>query len=206
MNETNAELLNLLQQLATQKHQQQEQVQYAQPIVTTAPATVPALTSSIPDASTITTYTLALQHIVRYIAPNESIVSEIRLMIQDQARKEQELYNSRVDLINKQESRSKGRQELEKVLTMVGAYVTTKNNNNDDYHNSENSEEYNKTNEMNTFDFNLYRQWSEYMTSQHEQLADLQVPLFCIRKDLPRTRQLQEDRKKLLQFLVDLCL
>lgn len=157
------------------------------------PTSVSGVIPDVPDPTTITKYTSALKYIVRYVAPNEFVMKEIGLMIQDQNRREQEWFARRMELIRKQNDRGDTKEELQNVLKLIGV------------ENSQgHSVELDQARELQSYDLKVYQDQQRLVREQMQQLKDLKIPLFCIPNVSVPGESLKNDQRKILLFFKDL--
>lgn len=81
-----------------------------------SPSNHSSTSTSGPNSSTITTWPLALRHVMRTVGQNEETQFRIRGMIRSQHHHEQSWFNSRQALIKQQQGRPQKQRELEAVL------------------------------------------------------------------------------------------
>lgn len=149
----------------------------------------------IENPSTIIKYTHALRYIVKYVTPNEFIMKEIKLMIQDQERREHDWFARRQELIRKINNRGQNRKELENVFKLIGVQqgemdgATTGQD---------------AARELQSYDLKVYQDQQRLIQEQTQQLRDLKIPLFCSPKDNRQEENVRTDQRKILQFFKDM--
>ena len=85
---------------------------YPQP----SPSNRPSTSTSGANSSTITTWPIALRHVMRTVGQNEETQIRIRGMIRSQHHHEQSWFDSRQALIKQQQGRPQKQRELDAVL------------------------------------------------------------------------------------------
>lgn len=93
--------------------------QWQQPIpvqihVRSTPVEVPSV--RVIDPATILDWSAGLKCVMRTVAKQENILNDIRRMIRSQQEHEQQWWDSRLDLVEKQRARVEGQKKLESVL------------------------------------------------------------------------------------------
>lgn len=148
------------------------------------------------DPHSITTYSASLRYVVEVLAREPMFKDNVRLLIEDQEHQEKRWYSERQDIVRRQSIRDSGREKLASMLKMVGGTTPTST--------SEAEKEEANQKELAAFDNRVYRMLKHLARDTTQRLAELRVPLFCIRPELISNQVLQ-DRKKLLEFLQDFC-
>lgn len=140
----------------------------------------------------ITDYKSAVKHVVYYTVKNKEVMDEVRSVVEEQKKSENELIDLRKELIRKQQSREKGQEEITKLFKMLGAEAKEKDG-------------ISQQKELEQFDYKVYKKMVELSKRQHQILADLKIPLFCLQASIPKPIELQHDRQKLLDLLYNLA-
>ncbi|KAK0104570.1 hypothetical protein ONS95_004856 [Cadophora gregata] len=140
----------------------------------TTPSEPPPQTS-VADPSTITEWSAGLKCVMRTVVKHESILNDIRKMMKNQRDHEEEWWNGRQNLVEKQKARKEGQQKLDDVLKAVGGAVTPgfASNHSDDH-----------TKELKTFDMKVYKAQMQMVKEMTAKLRSLGVPFFGTRSDL----------------------
>ncbi|KAN0117576.1 Protein of unknown function (DUF2458) domain containing protein [Hyaloscypha variabilis] len=232
-----ASILKTLAGLTPQAQQQQSQPQPQQqhPLSTPFPAeqvwqqslaqaTQPSRTSTPPvvpkafDPSTIIEWSAGLRCVMKQVAKHESILQDVRRMIKVQHEHEQQWWEGRKALIERQKARKEGQKKLDDVLKAVGGNTGAGMSNTS-------PEELEK--ELETFDMKVYRAQMQMVKEMSTKLRSLGVPFFGTRTDLVRPAGKETSRsdgsiglqekgiidevdlvklqKKMLAILEDLC-
>jgi hypothetical protein len=142
-------------------------------------------------ATRITTYGEALKYVVKYTSKDEDKMARIRDMIQDQKRREQQWYDQRQSLIQKQQTRHQQRDNLNSILSLVGASQPNSS--------TESSAE-EDAKELARYDDRVYREALIMMENQLELLREMSIPLFCGPQSVDK-----QEQQRLLVFLSDLA-
>lgn len=167
------EVLELLQQLSKTQTQQQQR----------------------PDPSQIYNYNEAMKYIAKYMSNDDYVLDRIRHMIKEQQRREAEWMAQRSALIDEQTTKGSNRQELERVLRLVGGATNSIST-----QNPATETELENTKELLSFDARIHANFEQLMRSQEDILAELRVPLFCTA--IPVTI---EDKVRIAEFLKQLA-
>jgi hypothetical protein len=146
------------------------------------------------DPSTITKYASALKYIVKYIAVNDFVMKEIKLMMQDQDRREQEWISRRQELQRKQDDKGRSKEELENVFRLIGVQGSHQGA----------AAEQDIARELQSYDSKIYQDQQRLVQEQTQQLRDLKIPLFCIPNITVPGETLKTDQRKILQLFKDL--
>ncbi|PBP27251.1 hypothetical protein BUE80_DR001649 [Diplocarpon rosae] len=171
------------------------------------------------DPATIIEWSAGLRCVMVTVARHESMLNDIRRMMKVQREHEEQWWNGREILIEKQKARKENQKKLDDVLKAVGGAVTGgfSNNSPDEL-----------TKELGTFDMKVYRAQLQMVKEMNAKLRSLGVPFFGTRSDLVRPvgkekalssgKSDQEARKgvideaelvklqrKMLKILEDLC-
>ncbi|KAE9377118.1 hypothetical protein N431DRAFT_436368 [Stipitochalara longipes BDJ] len=152
---------------------QQSLVQATQPSRTSTPPNVP----KVVDPSTIIEWSAGLRCVMKQVAKHESILQDVRRMIKVQHEHEEQWWEGRKALIEKQKARKDGQKKLEDVLRAVGGNTGAGMS-------STSPEELEK--ELETFDMKVYRAQMQMVKEMSTKLRSLGVPFFGTRVDLVR--------------------
>ncbi|CAN6644577.1 hypothetical protein TRVA0_020S02014 [Trichomonascus vanleenenianus] len=149
-------------------------------------------TEKRPDPTTISTYLPAMQYVVKYTTHSEFAMSEIKQMVLEQDRKERQWFQEREQIIANQKRREQSKQQLASVLKLVGAATGSP------------KDQVDPSKELEGHELRVHKALSDLYAKHYTQLAELYVPLFCLRSDIERPPTIAEDRRKLVQLLKDL--
>ncbi|RMJ23005.1 hypothetical protein PHISP_06119 [Aspergillus sp. HF37] len=162
-----------------------------------------------PDPTRITTWPLALQHIMRTVALHESTQRRIRRLIRNQHEHERHWWDGRVALVRKLGSRDVRRGELVRVLQSVGAPVQGS---------MDGSTPHDDTAELASYDAKVYNASTQMADALVAELKALGVPFFSISPSIVRDGQngppaeatlasaeLRTLQRRMLELLQDLC-
>ncbi|PVH87261.1 hypothetical protein DL98DRAFT_270015 [Cadophora sp. DSE1049] len=139
--------------------------------------TEPPPQKNVVDPAAITEWSAGLKCVMRTVAKHESILNDIRKMMKNQRDHEEEWWNGRQILIEKQRARKEGQQKLDDVLKAVGGAVTPGfTSNHSDNH----------AKELETFDMKVYKAQMQMVKEMTAKLRSLGVPFFGTRSDLVR--------------------
>ena len=163
----------------------------------------PSIERSV-DVRSITTYSQALQFIVEVLSRESMFKDNVRALIEDQEHQEKKWYQERQDIIQRQTVRDSGREKLASVLKIVCGYTESAGNADGAKNTDEEAKAKEHQQELEAFDSRVYTMLTRLAKDTANRLAELRVPLFCIRPELLNSRVL-EDRKKVLSFLQDFC-
>ncbi|TVY16440.1 hypothetical protein LARI1_G005543 [Lachnellula arida] len=177
-------------------------------------ATVNAPPNIIEPASIIE-WSAGLRCVMKTVAKHDHIINEIRRMIKVQHEHEEQWFNGRKALIEKQKGREEGQKKLEEVLKAVGGAISTAPSNNT-------PEELAK--ELQTFDMKVHRAQMQMVREMSTRLRGFGVPFFGTKGDLvkPARKEVESGaskdetgmideaelvklQRKMLAFLEDLC-
>ncbi|PBP26895.1 hypothetical protein BUE80_DR002217 [Diplocarpon rosae] len=129
------------------------------------------------DPATIIEWSAGLRCVMVNVARHENILNDIRRMIKVQREHEEQWWNGREILIEKQKARKENQKKLDDVLKAVGGAVTGGFSNNS-------PDELAK--ELGTFDMKVYRAQLQMVKEMNAKLRSLGVPFFGTRSDLVR--------------------
>lgn len=160
---------------------------------------------SLVDPSTITTYRGAIKYIVLVLVrKNPQFVETVRWLIEDQHRREEEWQNNLEKLIHRQKVRKSGRAELQSMFRILGTTTGRGESEKTDPNKEDEEDEKENEKELNDYYSRIYKELTGLFNQISRRLEELKVPLFCIEPGL-LTEQVFEDRKKIVDFLQDLC-
>ncbi|KAL2067347.1 hypothetical protein VTL71DRAFT_1772 [Oculimacula yallundae] len=129
------------------------------------------------DPATIIEWSAGLRCVMKSVARNENITNDIRRMMKVQREHEEQWWNGREMLIEKQKARKEGQKKLDDVLKAVGGAVTPG-------FNSNHADDHDK--ELQTFDMKVYKAQLLMVKEMTAKLRSLGVPFFGTRSELVR--------------------
>jgi len=129
------------------------------------------------DPATITEWSAGLRCLMKTVAKHESILQEIRRMIKIQHEHEEQWWNGRKALIERQEARLDGQKKLDDVLKAIGGVVSTSASNIDPNL---------MTREIEEWDVKVYRAQMKMARENNMKLRSLGVPFFGTKTELVR--------------------
>ncbi|CZT48262.1 uncharacterized protein RSE6_08935 [Rhynchosporium secalis] len=135
------------------------------------------------DPSTIIEWSAGLRCVMKSVARNENITNDIRRMMKVQREHEEQWWNGRKMLIEKQKARKEGQKKLDDVLKAVGGAVTGFASNHSDDHDKE----------LQTFDMKVYKAQLMMVKEMTAKLRSLGVPFFGTRSELVRLAGKEEN-------------
>ncbi|KAG9248698.1 hypothetical protein BJ878DRAFT_308362 [Calycina marina] len=165
------------------------------------------------DPATIIDWSSGLKCVMRTVAKQESILNDIRHMIKSQQEHEQQWWNGRLDLLERQKTRIESQKKLNEVLKMVGGIGTG----------SSNTSPEELAHEIQTFDLKVYRAQVQMTKEFTSRLKSLGVPFFGTKTELVRIHKEFKDQasrdekgsidelylvklqKKMITLLEDMC-
>ncbi|PMD55787.1 uncharacterized protein K444DRAFT_536848 [Hyaloscypha bicolor E] len=152
---------------------QQSLVQATQPSHTPTPSAAP----KVVDPATIIEWSAGLRCVMKQVAKHESILQDVRRMIKVQHEHEEQWWEGRKALIERQKARKEGQKKLDDVLKAVGGSTAAGTSNTS-------PEELEK--ELETFDMKVYKAQTQMVKEMSTKLRGLGVPFFGTRVDLVR--------------------
>ncbi|KAG4435759.1 hypothetical protein IFR05_008773 [Cadophora sp. M221] len=137
--------------------------------------TEPPPQKNVVDPATIIEWSAGLRCVMKTVARHESVLNDIRKMMKVQREHEEQWWNGREMLIEKQRARKEGQKKLDDVLKAVGGAVTPGFTSNpaDDH-----------AKELGTFDMKVYKAQLQMVKEMTAKLRSLGVPFFGTRSDL----------------------
>ncbi|KAI5299819.1 hypothetical protein KEM56_002948 [Ascosphaera pollenicola] len=182
---------------------------------TPQPIDAPAkLGTPLVDPSTITTWPVALKHVMKTVGQNDELQGIIRKLIRLQHDSENKWWSERNELLEKQHSRAGKQKQLDDALRAIGGAVSKT---------VPTPEEDQK--ELNDYDQKIYRELVSLSRMLDRDLRSLRIPFFAIHHDLVRPsdashpapatdvttkkfitpQKLGDLQKRMLELLEDLC-
>ncbi|KAH9212632.1 hypothetical protein DL95DRAFT_447543 [Leptodontidium sp. 2 PMI_412] len=139
--------------------------------------TEPPPPKNVVDPASIIEWSAGLRCVMKTVARHENVLNDIRKMMKVQREHEEQWWNGREILIEKQKARKEGQKKLDDVLKAVGGAVTPgfTSNHADDH-----------AKELETFDMKVYKAQLQMVKEMTAKLRSLGVPFFGIRSDLVR--------------------
>ncbi|EEH44100.1 uncharacterized protein PADG_00389 [Paracoccidioides brasiliensis Pb18] len=169
-------------------------------------------TANLPDPSTIIVWHAALKYVMKTVAHNETIQSNIRRLIRSQHDHEKQWWEGRIALVAKQEGRAAKKKQINEVLRSVGGVVA----NDSDGPTPEDDKL-----ELETYDRKVYKALTSMSNALDAELRALGIPFFTTQRRLlvlpsdppsdPGSSgrltpdELKNLRLRMLQLLEDLC-
>lgn len=153
------------------------------------------------DVRSITSYSQGLRYIVEVLSREPMFKDNVRALIEDQAHQELKWNQERVEITRRQAVRDSGREKLASVLKIVTGTDDSGGAKDQD----ENEKLLANLRELEAFDGRVYTMLVKLSKDTAGRLAELRVPLFCIKPELVDSR-VMEERKRILNFLQDFCL
>ncbi|KAJ5728678.1 uncharacterized protein N7483_003186 [Penicillium malachiteum] len=172
----------------------------------------PASTPTV-DPSTITTWPAALRYVMRSVGQNEETQLRVRGLIRSQHSHEQQWWNGRQALLQRQQARGDKKKELDEVLRSIGAPVDSANIS---------TAQEDKAELMN-YDFKIYKASVKMADALMAELRGLNIPFFVLRKEIQPSSskgesealvegppklsdsELADLQRRMLELLEDLC-
>ncbi|TVY33778.1 hypothetical protein LOCC1_G007083 [Lachnellula occidentalis] len=170
---------------------------------------------NVVEPASIIEWSAGLRCVMKTVAKHDNIINEIRRMINVQHEHEEQWFNGREALIEKQKGREEGQKKLDEVLKAVGGAISTAPSNNT-------PEELAK--ELQTFDMKVHRAQMQMVREMSTRLRGFGVPFFGTKGDLvkPARKEVESGpgkdesgmideaelvklQRKMLAFLEDLC-
>ncbi|KAJ5334988.1 Protein of unknown function DUF2458 [Penicillium brevicompactum] len=139
-----------------------------------SPSNRPSTSTYGANSSTITTWPIALRHVMRTVGQNEETQIRIRGMIRSQHHHEQSWFDSRQALIKQQQGRPQKQRELDAVLRSIGAPVKE----------DDGSTEKELAAELKTYDLKVHAAAVKMADALAAELRGMDIPFFTLRKDL----------------------
>lgn len=186
-------------------------LQQSRPPVVSAPDSRDNSTGpAIPDASTITTWPVALKHVTKYLVPDERVSARIKHLITEQHKHERQWWAGREAIIARQEGRAGTSQQVVALLQSIGGKTVPV---------APSDPKLNAA-ELAAYDKKVFAGLVALASDYDRQLKNLGVPFYSIRHDLvilehgPEKTgnlkgridkgELRELQKRMLQTLEDL--
>jgi len=129
------------------------------------------------DPATIIDWPSGLRCVMKTVAAHDNIIKEIRRMITIQQEHEEQWWNGRKALLQRQEARKEGQKKLDEVLKAVGGAVAVGNT-------KSGSDE--AVEELKTFEMKVYRAQHQMVKEMSAKLKSLGVPFFGTKTELVR--------------------
>ncbi|TVY68732.1 hypothetical protein LSUE1_G005691 [Lachnellula suecica] len=159
---------------------QQELERASQPMSST-PINAPA---KVIDPASIIEWSAGLRCVLRTVAKHDHIIIELRKMIKVQHEHEEQWFNGRKALIEKQKGREEGQKRLDEVLKAVGGAISNTPSNNS-------PEELAR--ELETFDMKVHRAQMQMVREMSTRLRGFGVPFFGTKGELVKPARKEGD-------------